>query len=177
MTSLSVAHTGQLEAQTLTTCRALFDAVFGPGPTDSDWDHALGGVHALVWDGDELIAQGSIVQRRLLHRDRALRVGYVEGVAVAPERRREGHAGTVMQALEELARGAYDLGVLSASEEGAALYAARGWLPFRGTTWAMTPEGVVRTPDEDDGVFVLPCASTIDLDGALTCDWRDGDVW
>jgi aminoglycoside 2'-N-acetyltransferase I len=177
MTRLSVAHTGQLEARTLTTCRALFDAVFGPGPTDLDWDHALGGVHALVWDGDELIAQGSIVQRRLLHRGRALRAGYVEGVAVAPERRRQGYGGAVMQALEEIARGAYDVGVLSASEEGAALYAARGWLPFRGATWAMTPEGVVRTPDEDDGVFVLPCASTVDLDGALTCDWRDGDLW
>ncbi len=40
--------------------------------------------------------------------------------------------------------------MLSATEAGVALYSAPGWHPFRGTTLALTPEGVVRTPDEDD---------------------------
>jgi len=35
----------------------------------------------------------------------------------------------------------------------------------------------VRTPDEDGAVWVLPVAVDLDLDGTLTCDWRDGDVW
>jgi aminoglycoside 2'-N-acetyltransferase I len=35
----------------------------------------------------------------------------------------------------------------------------------------------VRTPDEDDGIYVLEAADELDLDGDLTCDWRDGDVW
>jgi len=177
MTRLVVAHTGQLSPADLTACRTLFDNVFGPGPTDQDWDHSLGGMHALVWDGDELVGEGSLVQRRLLHGGRALRAGCVEGVAVRPDRRREGHGATVMEALEELARNAYEVGMLSATEAGGALYSARGWHPFRGTTSALTPEGVVRTPDEDDGVFLLPCSASIDLDGALTCDWRDGNVW
>jgi len=177
MTRLVVAHTGQLSPADLTACRTLFDNVFGPGPTDQDWDHSLGGMHALVWDGDELVGEGSLVQRRLLHGGRALRAGCVEGVAVRPDRRREGHGATVMEALEELARNAYEVGMLSATEAGGALYSARGWHPFRGTTSALTPEGVVRTPDEDDGVFLLLCSASIDLDGALTCDWRDGDVW
>ncbi len=38
--------------------------------------------------------------------------------------------------------------MLSATEAGVALYSAPGWHPFRGTTLALTPEGVVRTPDE-----------------------------
>lgn len=35
--------------------------------TDEDHEHALGGVHALVWEGPELIGHGSVVMRRLLH--------------------------------------------------------------------------------------------------------------
>jgi aminoglycoside 2'-N-acetyltransferase I len=31
---------------------------------------------------------------------------------------------------------------------------------------------------EDDGcLYVLELAVPLDLDGELTCDWRDGDVW
>jgi aminoglycoside 2'-N-acetyltransferase I len=36
---------------------------------------------------------------------------------------------------------------------------------------------VRRTADDDGGVYVLPGAVALDLAGALTCDWRDGDVW
>ena len=39
------------------------------------------------------------------------------------------------------------------------------------------PAGTVRTPDDDGAVLVLPGAVPLDLDGTLTCDWRDGDVW
>lgn len=59
MTRLVVAHTGQLSAADFAACRELFDNIFGPGPTDQDWDHALGGMHVLVWDGDELVGEGS----------------------------------------------------------------------------------------------------------------------
>jgi aminoglycoside 2'-N-acetyltransferase I len=59
--------------------------------TGHDWEHALGGIHALVWDGGELIGHSSVVQRRLLHHGHALRAGYVEGVGVRPDRRGQGH--------------------------------------------------------------------------------------
>jgi aminoglycoside 2'-N-acetyltransferase I len=35
----------------------------------------------------------------------------------------------------------------------------------------------VRTPDDDGAVWVLGLSAPLDLDGELTCDWRDGDVW
>ena len=41
----------------------------------------------------------------------------------------------------------------------------------------MTPNGVVRTPDEDNGIFVLPASAKLDPTAALTCDFRDGEVW
>ena len=78
-----------------------------------------------------------------------------------------------MEQLETLAP-AYDLLALSASDAGAALYASRGWTRWAGTTSVLAPEGVVRTPEDDDGVWVLGYP---DVDGQLTCDWRPGDVW
>ena len=74
-------------------------------------------------------------------------------------------------------RRAYDLGALGASEEGAALYTARGWRSWQGPTSVLTPAGIVRTTEDDGWVYVLPVAVDLDLHGELTCDWREGDVW
>jgi aminoglycoside 2'-N-acetyltransferase I len=172
------AHTAELDSATLGAARALLDAVFGEdNMTDDDWEHALGGVHALVWEGEELIGHASVVQRRLLHRGRALRTGYVEAVGVRADRRRRGHAAAMMQALERVVRGAYELGALSAADEAGALYRSLGWQLWRGPTSALTPTGIRRTEEEDGGVYVLPVTAQLDLSGELTCDWRDGHVW
>jgi aminoglycoside 2'-N-acetyltransferase I len=172
-----IAHTADLDAATLKAARALLDAVFADEMTDHDWEHALGGMHAIVWEGEELIGHASVIQRRLLHGGRALRTGYVEGVAVRADRRRRGHAAAMMQALERVVRGAYELGALGATDEAADFYAARGWKLWQGPTSALTPTGIARTEEEDGCIYVLPVAAPLDLSGELTCDWRDGDVW
>jgi aminoglycoside 2'-N-acetyltransferase I len=82
-----------------------------------------------------------------------------------------------MEALERVIRRAYDLGALGATDEAAAFYAHRGWQLWRGSSSALTPDGVRPTEDEDGALYVLPVAAALDLDGELTCDWRDGDVW
>ena len=174
---IRVVHTYGLDAATVAAARALLGESFAGGFGDEDWEHALGGLHALAFDGDRLVAHGAVVQRRLLHAGRAQRAGYVEAVAVAPPDRRRGHASAVMQSLEAVIGRAYDLGALSATDDGAALYRARGWLPWRGPTSALTPTGTERTPGDDGAVFVLPGAALLDPGGALTCDWRDGDLW
>jgi aminoglycoside 2'-N-acetyltransferase I len=176
VTEIHIAHTAQLDDATRSAARALLDVVFDD-LTDADWEHAVGGMHALVWDGPRLVAHGSVVQRRLVHGGRALRTGYVEGVGVHPDRRGEGHAGAVMGALEQVIRGAYDLGALGSSEMALGFYAARGWQRWRGTSGVMTPDGVRRTPEDDDGIFVFAAGTTLDLHGEILCDWRDGDVW
>lgn len=171
-----LAHTGQLDAAVLVAARDLLTAVF-PDLEQHDWEHSLGGMHALVWDGGELVGHAALVQRRLLHGGRVLRTGYVEGVAVRADVRRRGHGRALMAALEQLGRGAYELAALGATEQGAALYTARGWRRWQGPTSVLTPAGVVRTPDDDDGVWVQPYGVELDLQGELTCDWRAGDVW
>lgn len=177
MSSVRTAHTADLDVSTLGTARALLDDVFEGDMTDHDWEHCLGGVHALVWEGHELVAHGAVVQRRLLHRGQALRTGYIEGVGVRADRRRRGHAAAVMDALERVVGEAYELGSLGATDEAADLYAARGWKRWQGPTLALTPTGIRRTEGGDGSIYVLPGAVPLDLSGELTCDWREGDVW
>jgi aminoglycoside 2'-N-acetyltransferase I len=176
MTEVRTAHTADLDTATLEAARALLYQVFDDMAED-DWEHALGGVHALVQEGTELIGHASLIQRRMLHGGQALRTGYVEGVGVLSDRRGRGHGATMMDALERVIRGAYDLGALGATDEAAGFYASRGWKLWQGPTSALTPTGIERTEDADGAVFVFAMTVPLDVSGELTCDWRDGDVW
>ncbi|MGW7523121.1 GNAT family N-acetyltransferase [Streptomyces sp. NPDC054783] len=172
-----LAHTADLEPAELDAARALLDEAFDGGFSDEDWNHGLGGMHVLVRDGGGLAAHGSVVMRRIRHRGRWLRTGYVEAVAVRPDARRTGLGGRVMAEVERVIERAYDLGALSASEEGAPLYAARGWQQWRGRVHALSPDGIVRLPEEEGGIYVRPAlAGPLDPGRELVFDWRDGDV-
>jgi aminoglycoside 2'-N-acetyltransferase I len=171
-----VSHTGDLDAAVLRSARDLLDDVFDGELDDHDWEHALGGVHALALVDGEPVAHASLIMRRLLHGGRWLRAGYVEGVGVRADVRRQGLGGAVMAPLERLGAAAYDVVALASTDEALAFYRGRGWLPWRGEAYALKPDGVVRTPDADDCLHVLPGAG-VDPTAALTCDWREGDVW
>jgi aminoglycoside 2'-N-acetyltransferase I len=172
-----LVHTSDLDVETREGARRMVIEAFGGEFTDSDWEHALGGMHALICLRGALIAHGAVVQRRLIHRDIALRCGYLEAVAVREDWRGQGLAVAVMDALEQVLRGAYELGALCASDAGRPIYAARGWLPWRGPSAVLTPTGVTPTPEEDGTLFVLPISVDLDTEAELTCDWRPGDVW
>jgi len=179
--SARLIHTSDLDHETRDDARRMVIDAFGGEFTDADWEHALGGMHALIFDHGALIAHAAVVQRRLLYRGTALRCGYLEGVAVRQDRRGQGLATAVMDAAEQVLRGAYQLGALSTSGAGRHIYVARGWLPWQGPTSALTPDGVTRTPDGNDCLFVLPVAlpdgTELDRTAEITCDWRNGDVW
>lgn len=170
-------HTSALDAGLRRELRALLEDAFDGDFDAHDWDHALGGLHVLAFEDDELIGHASVVQRRLLYAGRALRCGYVEAVAVRADRRRAGHGDAIMQRIEDVVHSAYDLGALSAAHPGNALYRSRGWRSWEGETFALTPSGVVRTADADGGVMVLTGSWPLDVAASLTCDWRDGAVW
>lgn len=169
-----MVHTYELSPAELAGIRALLDTAFDGNFSDDDWDHGLGGLHALVHHGGELVAHGSVVMRRVLHAGRSYRIGYVEAVAVRADLRRRGLGGLVMAALERVIDGAYAFGALSASEKGAPLYRARGWQVWGGRIEVLGPDGVTPLPDEEGSTYgwgQLP-----GIDAPLTFDWRDGDV-
>ncbi|MEN8650722.1 GNAT family N-acetyltransferase [Streptomyces sp. 21So2-11] len=174
---LHTAHTSELDPAVRQEIRAFLDAAFDNDFSDDDWDHTLGGVHAWVRDTRGIAAHGSVIQRRVLHRGRSLRVGYVEAVAVRSDRRRQGLGGRVMDALERVIGTAYRVGALSASDEGAALYAARGWQVWPGAIAALGPDGVVALPEEEGTTYLWPGTSGLPaVSDALVFDWREGDV-
>lgn len=174
---IELVHTSAAGPAALRAAYHLLENVFEGDFSADDWEHSLGGLHAFAWEGETLVGHGSVVQRRLVHNGRALRCGYVEGVGVRADRRRRGHGGAVMAALESVIRSAYDLGALGTTDAGEPFYRARGWLRWAGPLAALTPDGPRDTPDDEGAVYVFPGVVPLDLSQPLTCDWRDGDLW
>jgi len=170
-------HTADLDNETRQSAHRLLVDAFEGKFSDDDWEHALGGMHALVYYRGALIAHAAVVQRRLLYHGTPLRTGYVEGVAVREDWRGQGLGTALMDGAEQVIRGAYQLGALTPSESARELYLGRGWLQWRGPTSVLAPGGLTRTPDDDMAVFVLPVAVDLDTTADLVCDWRSGDVW
>ncbi len=165
-------------AAVLGEVRSLLEQVFVGEFTAEDWEHALGGVHVLLREDGQLVGHAALVERRLWTRGVTLRTGYVEAVAVRAGRRRRGHGARLMDAVErELRSGDYALGALSSSRRAVGFYRARDWQQWLGPTSVRTAAGIVRTEDEDGGVYVLDVDLGFDLFAGLTCDWREGDVW
>jgi aminoglycoside 2'-N-acetyltransferase I len=129
----------------------------------------------LIHDGDAIAAHASVVQRRLLHAGRWWRTGWVESVAVAHTHRRQGLGAQVMGEIARLVRGGYELGGLGSSEDGLHLYPGLGWERWRGPLRELRADGMHDSGDE--AIFVLPVSATVDLDGELVCDPRDGEIW
>jgi aminoglycoside 2'-N-acetyltransferase I len=170
-------HTADLDSETRQSAYELLVEAFDGDFTDDDWDHTLGGMHAVVYNRGTLIAHAAVVQRRLIHRGTPLRTGYLEGVAVREDWRGQGLGTALMDGAEQVIRGAYALGALSPSESARELYLNRGWVQWRGPTSVLSPDGPTRTPEDDNGVFVLPVDVELDPTADLVCDWRTGDVW
>ena len=170
-------RTDELGAGARAEVRALLAGAFAADWTESDWEHCLGGVHALVEKDGVLVGHGAVVRRRLRHRGRAVRAGYVEGLAVRRDRRGRRIGAALMGRIEAVIRGALELGALNTTDAAAGFYAARGWRSWRGRASVFTPQGIEPTREDDDAVRVFPVTADLDLDGELTCDWRAGDPW
>jgi aminoglycoside 2'-N-acetyltransferase I len=173
---LRTVHTADLDPQTRAAIRTLLNGAFKYF-NDEAFEHALGGMHALLFEDGDLIGHASVVQRHLLHAGQVLRTGYIEAVAVRGDKRRQGHGAVMMAALERMVRSAYQLGALGASHDGAHLYEAHGWQRWRGPCSALTLDGIRRTAGKDGWIYVLPVTGPLDLSGELVCDWRPGSPW
>jgi aminoglycoside 2'-N-acetyltransferase I len=180
MTVIRTVQSADLSAAELRALRSLLEEAFANavegGLTDEDWEHTLGGVHVMVIDGD-VVSHAAVVPRLLVASGRSMRTGYVEGVATAASFRRRGHGSAVMREAARIVREDYEFGALATGIPD--FYVHLGWEMWQGPTFASSPEGPIRTPEEDGGVMVLrtPVTGELDTTGSLTCDWRAGDVW
>jgi aminoglycoside 2'-N-acetyltransferase I len=180
---IAVATTAELGDEVLAAVRTLFFDVFDVDFDEHDWQHCLGGIHALARDGSgRLIGHASIVPRTLWIGERPFHTGYVEGMAVLGTARRQGIGTRLMAPVHHIIDTEYELGALTSSVVGLHFYRELGWWNWKGTAWVLTREGRrVRTPAEDGAIFVRAGTKALDAraarHGEITCDWRPGDVW
>jgi aminoglycoside 2'-N-acetyltransferase I len=165
--------------------RALLDAAFagggrdGGGFDDDDWAHSLGGRHFLLEDGGTLVGHAAVVERELHVGGRPMRTGYVEAVAIERGRQGTGAGSALMTAVDAYIVASFELGALSTGRPS--FYERLGWHRWRGPTSVRMPAGDEPTPDDDDGIMILPTPATpiesLDLEAPISCDWRTGDAW
>ena len=104
-----------------------------------------------------------------------LRTAYVETVATHPEFQNRGFASTIMQkVVEEIQE--FDIAGLSPFNVD--YYARLGWELWRGAMFERTQAGLVASPvDERVMIYRLPRTLALDLDSAISIEWREGEVW
>ncbi|KHL18948.1 aminoglycoside 2'-N-acetyltransferase I [Mumia flava] len=175
---LQTRATKDLGGSALRQIRAFLVRSFDGDLGAEDWEHTLGGTHVLAYRSGVLLGHASVVTRTLWIGTRSYATGYVEGVAVAATRRRRGLGTALMGEVARLIEDGYDLGALASTDLALPFYGAAGWIPWRGPTSVVRPDGsAVRTPEDDGSVFVLPCGHVLDASAPISCDWRRGDVW
>ena len=179
---LRLMGTEAFAPQALEAVRGLVFTAFGgdrDAPFDeADWQHALGGVHAVAELDGRVVGHAAVVPRALEIDGRPVRTGYVEAVGVLPELQLRGIGTLVMRAAAEHIAEVYDLGALSTGDQS--FYERLGWRVWKGPTSVRRPDRAQPTPDEDGGIMVLVVPSTpdwLDLAMPISCEWRDGDAW
>jgi aminoglycoside 2'-N-acetyltransferase I len=166
----------ELTATQLTAIRALLDAAFDNDFADEDNDHAAGGTRVIAMNGAEIVGHAALVARTVTIAGTPYTVGYVEGVAVAPDRQGQGIGKAIMRQITDMASRDYPISMLSTGEID--FYAKFGWQRFVGESYVDDYGTTVRTADEDGGLMVYTTLSHLNAPGvAWVCDWRSGDVW
>jgi aminoglycoside 2'-N-acetyltransferase I len=180
MPDLRVVATEELSPADLQGLREMLEGAFagadGGGLTEEDWQHTLGGVHVLVHD-QIIVSHAAVIARVLIAGTRAIKTGYVEGVATSLGHRRHGHASLVMREVAGIIQAGYEMGGLATGIPD--FYTRLGWEIWSGPTAVRLPGGPVGTPDENGSIMVLRTAATAHIDASelLMCDPRPGDVW
>jgi aminoglycoside 2'-N-acetyltransferase I len=174
---IHVLATAEASKELLARLRRLLGDAFEGEFTEHDWNHTLGGWHALIMADGVPLSHAAVVPRHLEIADRPFRCGYVEGVATAPHRQGRGLASLVMDRLGRLIRSRFEIGALSTSRPE--FYERLGWERWRGPTFVRDAQRLVRTPDEDEGVMVLRFGPSrrCDLTASIACEQREGDDW
>src|SRR5688572_24109874 len=112
MVDVVVCRTEELSGPDLIELRKMLDGAFRRF-NDDDWQHALGGMHAVVREDGVIVSHAAVVPRTLVAADRRLAVGYVEAVASTEAVRGRGLARRAMEEINAIIRSTYDLGALS----------------------------------------------------------------
>ncbi len=155
MAKVQLLTTGDVPAVLLRKVRTLLLDAFDGGFSEDDWEHALGGWHAIVTEAGQPIAHAAVTPRIMQIGGRTFRCGYVEAVGTDPLARRSRHGSRAVKAVMDVIRQEFEVGVLSTSRQ--AFYERLGWERWQGPSFVIRDGEKVRTEQEDDGI--MSCAS------------------
>lgn len=170
-------HTSQLISSEKETLFGLLVEGFSSDFTYDDFQHTLGGMHVIAYDQQKMVGHVAIVQRNMAINDDPISVGYVEAMVVEENYRRQGIGASLMQHTNEIISACYQLGLLSASEEGQKLYRSVGWKVWKGALFEQQQRHYIRSIEEEGGVMAWSAHDNIDFTASLYCDFRGGDQW
>jgi aminoglycoside 2'-N-acetyltransferase I len=174
-------RTAELDDATVRDIRRLLAGAFAGHEdgdfTEEDWQHSIGGVHVLVELDGSIAGHVSVVERALEIDGRPVRTGYVEAVAIDPQRQRQGLGTIMMRDVNAYIADHFELGALGTGSH--AFYERLGWQTWRGPTGVRAPDGLQPTPDEDGYILILrtPASPPLRLTDPISCDPRSGDSW
>ena len=165
----------ELVSLTEVNLRALLADAFEGDFSQEDWEHTNGGLRFLGYLGAELVAHGSVIRRNVRIDEEDLKIGYVEGLAVAPLYWRRGFGSKLMSEITSYCKNEFRISMLSTGEKD--FYRKLGWLDFEGDSYVFRNGVEVRTADEDEGLMYLPrSVGSLSL-AKVVCEAREGDDW
>nr|ELR5114236.1 GNAT family N-acetyltransferase [Providencia stuartii]ELR5115371.1 GNAT family N-acetyltransferase [Providencia stuartii] len=170
-------HTSQLTPSEKEMLFSLLVEGFDNDFSDDDFQHTLGGMHVIAYDQQKMIGHVAIIQRYMAMNNEPISVGYVEAMVVEQTYRRQGIGTHLMQHTNEIISSCYQLGLLSASEEGQQLYSSVGWKVWKGSLFELKQRQYMRSIEEEGGVMGWSANESIDFTASLYCDFRGGDQW
>lgn len=160
----------ELREQILVLCTRAYGVDFRPY-----LDILRDPVHLLVYSDDTLVSHAAWVQRRLQQeRGPMLRTAYVEAVATDPDWQQQGLATTAMRALQSEIQ-SFEIAALSPADR--AFYTRLDWELWRGPLGVRISHERVPTPDGEAMILRLRGTPELDLDAALSIEWRPGEIW
>jgi len=156
--------------------RELLADAFDGDFSNEDWKHTYGGLRFLGYLEKEIVAHGSVIERSVQIDGEDAKIGYVEGLAVAPMYWRRGFGSNLMAEITSYCRTTFLFSILSTGEKN--FYRKQGWLDFEGESYVLRNGAEIRTLEEDEGLMYLP--QSVKDKSSLTkvvCEARSGDDW
>lgn len=176
MFEISRVVDSELTIQIETSLQKLLSEAFEGDFSDEDWQHTFGGLRFLGYSSHQLIAHGAVVKRWMEVDGKRTLVGYVEGIAVAPNFWRKGYGSQLMNELTSYCRSEFLLSMLSTDEKD--FYRKLGWCDFVGRSYVCQAGIEISTEDENEGLmYLLGSLQDEASPKRVVCESRSGDCW
>lgn len=139
-------------------------------------DEFVDPVHVLGFLDEQLISHALWITRYLQPEGLALlRTAYVEAVATHPAFQHRGFASDIMRKVVDEIQ---DFDIAGLAPFSVNYYTRLGWELWRGPMFERTACGLVASPlEERVMIYRLPKTPQLDLDAAISVEWRVGEVW